>query len=381
MSFEEKTAEIEGSLKCKNCGALLHFKPGTHSLQCEYCSTVNEIDVPPAGEIKIRAVDYDTFITESESTANTREAIVVKCTNCGASTTLQPGITASTCPFCASPLVVNINSTRRIQKPHYVLPFIIKKETAVDNFNKWLKGLWWAPSDLSKTVSMGAGSQLQGVYIPHWSYDADTVTRYTGQRGEYRYRTETYTAEVDGRTEIRTRQVRYTEWYPASGVVSCSFRDVLVSASPSLPQKTASTLEPWHLEQLVQFDERFLSGFRAETFQTSPTEGLAIAKRIMDPAIRNTICADIGGDDQQISNYNSEYNNKGIKYIMLPVWLNAYRYNGKVYQFVVNACTGEVVGERPWSWVKIALAILAGILAIAAISFFLSQSSNASGTY
>lgn len=380
MSFEEKTAETENSLKCKNCGALLHFKPGTHSLQCEYCGTVNEIDVPPSGEINITAVDYDIFIAESESTANTREAVVVKCNNCGASTTLQPNVTASTCPFCASPLVVNISSTRRIQKPHYVLPFIIKKEGAVDNFNKWLKGLWFAPSDLSKTVSMSTGSQLQGVYIPHWSYDTDTSTRYTGQRGEYYYRTETYTETVNGEEVTRTRQVRYTQWYPASGMVDCSFRDVLVSASPSLPQQTAATLEPWDLEQLVPFDERFLSGFRAETYQTDAPAGLAIAKQRIDPAIRNAICHDIGGDEQQISSYDNEYHNTGLKYIMLPVWLNAYRYNGKVYQFVVNACTGEVVGERPWSKMKILLAILLGLAIIAAISIFLAQSKT-SGSY
>lgn len=381
MSFEEKNAETEGSLKCSNCGALLHFKPGTRSLQCDYCGTVNEIAIPVAGSYKISPVDYDTFIAAVESETNTREAIVVKCSNCGASTTFDPGITAGSCPFCASPLVVNMNATRRILKPHYVLPFIIKKEAAVQNFNKWLQGLWFAPSDLSKTVSLNAGSQLQGVYIPHWSYDTDTRTEYSGRRGEYYYRTETYTENVNGQQVTRTRQVRYTQWFPVSGVVNGIYRDVLVSASPSLPQKTAAILEPWHLEQLVPFDERFLSGFRSETYQTDAAAGLAIAKRRIDPAITEAIRFDIGGDEQQISGYNSEYNNTGIKYVLLPVWLNAYRYNGKLYQFAINACTGEVVGERPWSWIKITLAILLGAAIIAAISYFLSQSGAASGTY
>jgi len=53
----------------------------------------------------------------------------------------------------------------------------------------------------------------------------------------------------------------------------------------------------------------------------------------------------------------------------LPIWISAYRYKEKVYRFLVNARTGEVQGERPWSWAKIALlvaAIIAGI-GIAAI--------------
>ena len=37
----------------------------------------------------------------------------------------------------------------------------------------------------------------------------------------------------------------------------------------------------------------------------------------------------------------------------------AYRYNQKSYQVLVNACTGEVQGERPWSWIKIGLASFA----------------------
>ena len=42
-------------------------------------------------------------------------------------------------------------------------------------------------------------------------------------------------------------------------------------------------------------------------------------------------------------------------------------YGGKTYQVLVNANTGEVVGDRPYSKVKIALAVLAGLIVVAAI--------------
>jgi LSD1 subclass zinc finger protein len=368
MGFEEKTSEISGELKCKNCGAVLHFAPGTHSLKCDYCSTVNEIE--KIADAVILSYDYDTFIRENESAKNTREDTVVKCNSCGASTTLLPGVTADKCPFCASPLVIDHARTQRIQKPHYVLPFIVKRDKALQNFQQWMKGLWFAPSDLIHKVNDAASSTLQGIYIPHWSYDTDTVTQYRGKRGEYYYVTETYTETVNGKEERRTRQVRHTRWYPASGIVNHDFRDVLVSASPSLPQKTATTLEPWHLDQLVPFDERFLSGFRSETYQTDAVKALGIAKQKMDPVIRDIIGDDIGGDEQQIDHYENQYNNLALKYIVLPVWLSSYRYSGKVYQFVVNACTGEVVGERPWSVIKITLAVLLGLAIIALIIYF-----------
>jgi hypothetical protein len=41
--------------------------------------------------------------------------------------------------------------------------------------------------------------------------------------------------------------------------------------------------------------------------------------------------------------------------VLLPIWIAAYRYNGKPYQFLVNGQTGEVVGKAPWSFWKIFL--------------------------
>lgn len=364
MSFEEKTRETVSSLKCQNCGAILHYAPGTNSLKCEYCGTVNTIeeDVIPQG---IHPVDYSTFIADLERhTENTEQAVVVKCNSCGASTTMLPNVTADACPFCASPLVVQQGDATAMLQPHYVLPFIINDKDAATLFQQWMSKLWFAPSDLVKKVKDTSFRQLKGIYIPHWSYDTDTTTSYTGQRGEYYYTTETYNVEVNGRTETRTRQVRHTAWYPASGVVGNTFRDVLVSASPSLPRKMAEILEPWHLDQLKAYDGRYLSGFRSELYQTSAQQGLTIAQKRMDPVICDEIRSDIGGDEQSISHYDVDYNNLGIKYILLPVWLSAYRYNNKLYHFVVNASTGEVTGDRPYSWMKIVGLILGIIAAI-----------------
>jgi len=372
MSFEEKTSETVQSLKCQNCGAVLHYAPGTNSLKCEYCGTVNEIESEP--DLAIKAIDYKTFIAAQEAHTNaTQVAQVVKCTNCGASTTLLPNVTADSCAFCASPLVIDHAQTTTMLEPHYVLPFKVKDNEALQYFRNWMSKLWFAPSDLVKKVKDGSSQQLKGVYIPHWSYDAETDTAYTGQRGEYYYTTETYTETVNGREETRTRQVRHTAWYHASGRVQNEFRDVLVSASPSLPQKMAIVLEPWKLEELKKYDGRYLSGFRAELYQTNAEQGLVQAQRRMDPIIRDEICADIGGDEQIIDDYDISYDSLALKYILLPVWISAYKYNEKVYHFVVNASTGEVTGDRPYSWVKIAGLVITIILAIIIIWQLASQ--------
>jgi hypothetical protein len=50
----------------------------------------------------------------------------------------------------------------------------------------------------------------------------------------------------------------------------------------------------------------------------------------------------------------------------------AYRYHQKVYQVMINAATGEVQGERPYSWVKILLAVLAGLAAAGTVALIAS---------
>jgi len=45
--------------------------------------------------------------------------------------------------------------------------------------------------------------------------------------------------------------------------------------------------------------------------------------------------------------------------VLMPLWIATYLYSGKTWQVMVNANTGEVVGDRPYSVVKIALAVIA----------------------
>jgi len=214
-------------------------------------------------------------------------------------------------------------------------------------------------------------SEINGVYMPCWTYDSDTTTRYTGQRGDDYWVTESYTVHVNGRSERRTRQVRKTRWSYASGTVSEHFDDVLVLASRSLPKGYAEALEPWDLRNLVPYQDEYLSGFQAESYQLDLPQGFEAAKVIMADQIAMLVRRDIGGDHQQIDSMDTRYAGVTFKHTLLPVWISAYRFHKRTFRFLVNARTGEVQGERPYSWIKITLLVLA-ILTI--IVFIISMS-------
>jgi DNA-directed RNA polymerase subunit RPC12/RpoP len=353
--FSEKTADTGNFIKCSDCGANLKFAPGTDHLNCEYCGKMNEIKPAEGGATVVEENDFESFLNQKAATEDKKEISTVKCDNCGAATTLKPNVTSSTCPYCDTALVIKNATTSSIIKPKYVLPFKIERKRANEEFVKWVGSLWFAPGDL-KRYALNSAEKLNGVYMPFWTYDTDTTTSYTGLRGDHYYETESYT-DSEGKT--KTRSVQKTRWTGASGTVFNNFDDVLICASHSLPEKLTRDLEPWDLPELIGYDDRYLSGFVTESYQVDLRSGFESAKQVIAPTIRQTICSDIGGDVQQVTTQSSSYNNITFKHILLPLWISAYRYNDKVYRFMINARTGEVQGERPWSTAKIVLLALA----------------------
>jgi len=210
------------------------------------------------------------------------------------------------------------------------------------------------------------------VYLPAWTYDSNTETDYTGERGEVYWETETYTdTAAQGNTVQRTRQVQRTRWWPVSGHVRNRFDDLLVMATRTLPGKHLDRLQPWDFPALVPYADEFLSGFVAESYQVALAEGFEQAKGLMHPIIQRTICQQIGGDHQRVHSTKIDYRDITFKHLLLPVWISAYQFQNHTYRFLVNARTGEVQGERPWSVAKIVIlvviivAIIATIIAIA----------------
>jgi LSD1 subclass zinc finger protein len=355
MSNEPLVSETtQKDIVCKGCSGKLQFAPGTNHLKCPACGMENEIEVTTQ---VFEELDFEKFVNEFKEQSTVQEVATVKCQGCGAQTTFNPNVVSDSCPCCGSPQVVkNASSTHSIQ-PKALLPFAIDQAKAFNEFSTWIKKLWFAPNKLKKYAAQQ--EKLTGLYIPYWTYDSNTSSDYQGERGDDYQTTENYTTTENGQSVTKTRTVTHTRWSYVSGHVDNVFDDVLVVASKSLPKEYVEKLEPWGLENMVPFDEKYLSGFKTESYQVDLKEGFDDGKSKMDEIIRSTVCRDIGGDHQRIHSLNTVYNNITFKHILLPIWISAYLFKDKVYRFLINGRTGEVQGERPYSWIKITLAVLA----------------------
>ena len=353
---------------CSGCGARLAFAPGTRELVCESCGTRNAI---AENDGRIEELDFDEYLEGLEERAETFERETVKCEKCGAEQQLPPNHFAAACAFCAAPLVSKSYARRSI-KPRAMVPFQVDRKRAQDEFRRWVAGLWLAPKELKRYAQSDAA--LSGTYLPYWTYDCRTESSYTGERGEDYYTDESYaTRNSAGETVTATRRVKHTRWTPASGSVEHFHDDVMVLASQSLPPSLRGAASAWNLKGLVPYQPEFVSGYRAEAYQTGLRDGFAAAKQSIDARIHGLIREDIGGDQQRVHQVATRYGDVTFKHVLLPVWVSAYRFRDKTYRFLVNGQTGEVAGESPLSWFKVTWLVIAVIVFLLIVAVFGSR--------
>lgn len=353
--MEEQPEQLKDIIHvdCPSCGAEMNYDPGQQQLLCGHCGTTRAL--PTGNDLIIERSFSESMELGEEVMGFGVEAKVFHCNNCGAETAVKKETVNFECPFCASTNVNEEARRTRVIRPSGILPFKIARSKALEAFRTWIKKGLFAPSKLKRLAKL---EKIHSVYLPFWTYDAETRSQWSAMAGHYYYTTETYT---DSNGNTRTRQVRHTRWVPANGYYERFFDDVLVLGSHGLSQKFTERIFPFHLEALVNYDSRYILGHESEVYQRDVNRGFEVAEEIMDDYIRSAIIREIPGDTYKNLHINTHKGNLTFKHILLPIWIAAYRYNKKVYKFLVNGQTGKISGKKPVSIGKVIIAILLGL--------------------
>ncbi len=356
----------------------MRFDPRKGHLHCAHCgndAAIEDDEAPEAGgsgapgpwerpadvalTAGIREQDFRTAISSQTATAPLETTQVHDCPSCGAQVEFDPNVHAAACPFCAAPIVGQPAPNRHI-RPQAVVPFALDEDMARDAMGAWLGRLWFAPTGLAQLARKGR--RMDGIYIPYWTFDAQTESRYTGQRGDYYY-VQRRTSKGD------TETVRKIRWRARSGRVRRFFDDVLVAASRTLPPATLEALTPWDLTGLAPYAPDYLAGLRAEAYTIDLGDAFQDARAAMDKVILRDVRFAIGGDRQRVHHIDTDLREVTFKHVLLPVWVAVYRYQGQVYQVLINGQTGRVQGARPYAVWKIVLAVVLGLAAAAGLAY------------
>ena len=163
-------------------------------------------------------------------------------------------------------------------------------------------------------------------------------------------------------------------WTPAAGSLSHVFDDELVCASLGVDAARLRAVEPFPTDTLVPYDAGYLSGWTVERYQIDLVAA-ADAIAIGDGCQAQANCARPRCRATPIAIWTCTpgIEDQTFKHILAPIWLLTYTYGRRTFQVVVNGVTGTMAGSRPWSWIKITLAVIAVILVILMLSM-LSES-------
>lgn len=369
MSEFEQDAQIKETLteqtevnQCPSCGGNAVYDPSSGTLKCPFCGTEKELE-----KTMHNTIELDFLKALEEDIHNWDEGKrVFNCENCGAESVLDHDKVADFCSFCGSSHI-SLSDHHAGIKPALIVPFQVSKDEAVDKFKAWMKKRYFAPSKLLQSHTL---NKLSGAYIPYWTFDSQTKSSYVVRIGTYYYVTVTKTVMQDGKPKQVTEQVRKIRWRTESGRYSEFFDDVLVNASRNVATGLIHKIEPFRLNELVDYQSPYLSGFLAERYSIQLKDGWSNAKGIIDQRIENGIHGQVYGDVVQIVNVSTNYDKITYKHILLPVWISSFHFNQKMYRFLVNGQTGKVSGQSPISIVKVSLLVIVILAVIAVVMFF-----------
>src|SRR4029450_3316298 len=260
-------------------------------LVCPFCGTESPYQVNAAtGAIE----EIDLVKTLRELPADLRgwhtERRSVRCQSCRAVMVFDPAGVGQNGEFGGSPGLVDYTETKDPITPQSILPFKIPQTQIREQIRRWYASKWFAPNALTSRALVDT---VHGVYLPYWTFDAQTACPWRAEAGHYYYTTETY-RNSRGRTE--TRQVQPVRWEPASGRVEHFFDDEPVPGSQGVRIDLLKRVEPFPTTGLLPYDAAMLSGFVVEHYQVVLLDAAQRSIDQMTEQLRSIAAAAIHGE-------------------------------------------------------------------------------------
>lgn len=347
--------------KCPNCGGNLEFQADDQDFGCQYClSEFTETEIKDIFD-KNESMKLDENVEEIKKEQQDFEehTNLYSCPNCGAEIMSEDTTSATFCYYCHNPVILS-GRLSGDYKPDKIVAFNVDKEEAEKLFKDWCKKKWFLPDEFKSNQQL---EKMSGVYVPFWIADCDVKANVNavGKKvrswtsGKYQY-TETKEYALVRRADI------VMEGIPADG--SSKIDDELMEA-----------IEPFDYKAMKNFSMSFLSGFFADKYD--------VDKAVVFPRIKNRA---VNGSDRLIRSTMKGYSSISVtnsdisilktdwKYMLLPVWFMSFKYNEKIYSFVINGQTRKLAGIPPLSMPKLLKfcgAILGGLTLILTLGGYL----------
>ncbi len=345
---------------CPGCGTAMEWDAAKHKFLCPSCGTETD---DTEGDGIVSELPFTPEMLAKARVAVPTDRQVIYCQSCGAEITVDGAVTSVECSYCGSPHVLATKQEAGIP-PEGILPFAVDKRGAKSIFLNWVGKRFWAPKALKRLYQQ---QEMNAVYRPYWTYDAQTQSNWRAEGGEVYYVT-----VGSGKNRHSERRVR---WYPIRGNWNRVFDDIQVPADNG-QNAIAAKVDSYDLHAVVPYAPAYLSGVGSTRYVLQPDAGFETAKQIMHSIILQEVRRNIlrKYDEVRSLTATTNFSQVSFKQVLLPIWATGFIYRDKQYGCVINGQTGAIAGNYPKSGAKIAAAIGIGILVLAGLVWLLGYS-------
>lgn len=348
--------------KCPCCDGAIEFNSTIQKMKCPYCdsefdlATVQAYSEAMGGQFEAN-MQWDTVAGTQWQPGETEGMRIYTCNTCGGEIVADESTGASECPFCGNPVVMTGQFAGDL-KPDMVIPFKFDKNAAIAALNKHYGGKKLLPKVFKDQNHI---YEIKGMYVPFWLFgtDADANIRYKA-------------------TRVRTwsdSQYDYTETshYAIIRKGRVGFENVPVDGSTKIDDALMESIEPFFLQDAVDFQTAYLAGYLADKYDVTAEQSVARANQRIETSTQDCFRSTVQGYHTVMPERTLiALENGTARYALFPVWILNTKWQGKLYTFAMNGQTGKLVGDLPmdkaafWKW-------FAGVFAaVGALAFGLS---------
>lgn len=344
---------------CPNCNSELNFDSESQTLKCLHCKTNIDIVI---GNEDVEEKQIRAYLNASKLGTAELKQITFRCSKCGKDNTATEDAAFFECLYCKNNIINTDAYKSKPITPESIIPFHISREKALGIFQDWIGKGFWNDSALKEHA---VNDNMQGCYVPFWTFDSHTESAWSGEAGTYYYVEVNY-KDYNGKEKVRRE--KKTRWHYKSGLTSQFFNDILLSGSKEFDQATIQEIYPFNLNELIPFNPEYLLGWSAKAYDEDMAGLYACFHQYIDAKIHD-VCVNLLKEDKYRGlSIQTQYLNETFKHMVLPIWYCHYLFKGKSYFYLINGQTGKIYGKKPLSGSKIVLAIL---IFIAIIVFFI----------
>ena len=323
--------------KCPCCDGAIEFDSQLQKMKCPFCDSEFEMETLKQYDAELNAqpqenMNWDTAAGTEWQPGEEEGLRVYTCNTCGGEIVADETTGASECPFCGNPVVMTGQFAGDL-KPDLVIPFKVDKKGAIAALKNHYKGKILLPKVFKDQNHI---KEVKGLYVPVWLFDTDADAHVCYKASRVRSWSDSNYDYTD------------TSYFSGTRAGGIGFDNVPEDGSTKMDDTMMESIEPFRVEDGVDFQTAYLSGYLADKYDVNAEQSIARANERIKNSTEQAFADTVQGYTSVVPVHTSiQLQNGRARYALYPVWILNTQWNGQKFTFGINGQTGKIAGDLP----------------------------------